>query len=110
LLSETSLFSACQALPRPHSAAALAGRGRPRWFSTGRISWGAVYDGDDDAFVVDLPATPRPLIATADDALLDDILRLCAAAAVTPDLAADSTAARRMWRSAGLVVLGRDVA
>jgi secretion/DNA translocation related CpaE-like protein len=110
LLSETSLFSACQALPRPHSAAALAGRGRPRWFSTGRISWGAVYDGDDDAFVVDLPATPRPLIATADDGLLDDILRLCAAAAVTPDLAADSTAARRMWRSAGLVVLGRDVA
>ncbi len=51
-----------------------------------------------------------PLVATADEVLLDDVLRLCAGAAVTPDVAADLTDTRRLWRSAGLVIVGQDLA
>jgi len=47
---------------------------------------------------------------TADPRLLDDLLRCAAAAGVEPEVHADPGAARRSWRSAPLVLLGRDLA
>lgn len=52
----------------------------------------------------------RPLIATADAALLDWLLRLSAAAGVEPDVAYDAVGARRAWAGAPLVVVGGDLA
>jgi secretion/DNA translocation related CpaE-like protein len=51
----------------------------------------------------------RPLLATAVPELLDDLLRLAAAADVEVDVAHDATAARRAWPSAPLVIAGADV-
>jgi secretion/DNA translocation related CpaE-like protein len=52
----------------------------------------------------------RPLVITADPELLDDLLRLCAAAGVEPEVAQDAVAGRRSWLSAPLVVVGHDIA
>lgn len=54
--------------------------------------------------------SPAPLIATADEQLLDDSLRWCAAMGVVPDLAVDLTAVRRGWRQASVVIVGPDLA
>ena len=51
-----------------------------------------------------------PLIATADEQLLDDALRWCAAVGVTPEVATDVTGARRSWRRASAVIVGDDLA
>jgi len=53
---------------------------------------------------------PRPMLVTADPGLLDDLLRLCAAADIEPQVAHDEVAARREWASAPLVVVGADLA
>jgi secretion/DNA translocation related CpaE-like protein len=53
---------------------------------------------------------PAPLIATADEVLLDDALRWCAAVGVVPEVAPDVTAARRSWRRASVVLVGEDLA
>jgi secretion/DNA translocation related CpaE-like protein len=50
----------------------------------------------------------RPLLITSDQDLLDDLLRLCAAAGVEVDVAPDPTAARPGWARASLVVVGDD--
>lgn len=50
------------------------------------------------------------LLVTADDSLLDELVRLCAAAGTTPDVAADVGSALRGWSSAALVLLGADLA
>ena len=47
----------------------------------------------------------RPLVVTADPALLDELLRLCAASGVAPIVAADSAALARGWSSASVVLL-----
>jgi secretion/DNA translocation related CpaE-like protein len=52
----------------------------------------------------------RALIVTADEPLLDDLLRLAAAAGAVPEVAADASAARRPWAGAGVVVVGADLA
>jgi secretion/DNA translocation related CpaE-like protein len=52
----------------------------------------------------------RPLVATADEALLDDLLRLAAAAGTTPEVITDAGSARRAWPTAGMVVVGEDLA
>lgn len=52
----------------------------------------------------------RPLLVTADPGLLDDLLRLCAAAGVEAEVAPDEPAARSSWAAAPLVVLGADAA
>jgi secretion/DNA translocation related CpaE-like protein len=60
-----------------------------------------------------MPESPpgfRPLAATADDGLLDDLVRLAAASGAVLDVAADVGAARRMWASAPLVLVGADLA
>lgn len=54
-------------------------------------------------------AMTRPLFVTRDDALLDELLRLAAAAGATPDVAHDPPAALRAWSSASLVLLGTDM-
>jgi secretion/DNA translocation related CpaE-like protein len=59
---------------------------------------------------MDDATTTRPLVATADEVLLDDLLRLCAASSVTPELAHDVSSARRSWRAASLVLVGSDLA
>lgn len=51
-----------------------------------------------------------PLLITADDLLLDELLRLAAAAGTTPDVARDGPAALRRWAAAPLVLVGADLA
>ena len=52
--------------------------------------------------------TSPVLLITRDELLLDDLLRLAAAAGTTLDVAHDSTAALRAWGSASVVLLGAD--
>jgi secretion/DNA translocation related CpaE-like protein len=51
-----------------------------------------------------------PLFVTRDETLLDELLRLAAAAGITPEVAADVGAALRSWTAAPLVLLGSDLA
>jgi secretion/DNA translocation related CpaE-like protein len=51
----------------------------------------------------------RPLLVTTDPGLLDDVLRLAAAAGVEVDVS-DASAARPRWLSAPLVIVGADEA
>lgn len=51
-----------------------------------------------------------PLVVTADEDLLEDALRLCAAVGATPIVATDLTAARRSWKLASAVLVGEDLA
>ncbi|WP_205856537.1 septum site-determining protein Ssd [Phytoactinopolyspora endophytica] len=55
-------------------------------------------------------STPRPLVVTADDALLDDLLRLAAAAGTDVDVAHDPGSARAVWASVPIVIVGADQA
>jgi secretion/DNA translocation related CpaE-like protein len=52
----------------------------------------------------------RPLLATGRPELLDDLLRLAAAAGVEAEVATDPIAARASWARAPLVLVGDDVA
>jgi secretion/DNA translocation related CpaE-like protein len=52
----------------------------------------------------------RPLAVTADQDLLDDLLRIAAAAGVELDVAHSAHQARRAWAGAPLVVTGDDLA
>ncbi len=52
----------------------------------------------------------RPLVLTADLDLLEDLLRLAAAAGVEPEVVADPGAALRSWDRADLVLVGNDQA
>jgi secretion/DNA translocation related CpaE-like protein len=52
----------------------------------------------------------NPLFVTADEALLDELLRLAAAAGITPDVAHDAVAGLRGWSAAPLVLVGADQA
>lgn len=54
-------------------------------------------------------APARPLLVSSDALLVDELLRLLAAAGTTPELTHGSAAMRRAHRSAPLVVLGADV-
>jgi secretion/DNA translocation related CpaE-like protein len=51
-----------------------------------------------------------PLVLTADDELLDDLLRLAAAGGTEVDVAPDPAAARTRWPSAPIVTVGVDQA
>lgn len=51
----------------------------------------------------------RPLLVTSDPDLLDDLLRVCAAAGAEPRVANDVIAARARWTDAPIVVLGDDL-
>lgn len=53
--------------------------------------------------------TSAVLLATADELLLDDLLRLAAAAEVTPRVERDLLGLRRCWQAASLVVVGQDL-
>ena len=54
------------------------------------------------------PAATRPLVVSADEELLDDLLRLLAAAGTEPELATRGPALRRAHREAPLVLVGAD--
>ena len=51
-----------------------------------------------------------PLVITRDQSLLDELLRLAAAAGATPDVAGDVPTALRAWARAPLVLVGEDLA
>ena len=51
-----------------------------------------------------------PLIVTRDEALLEELLRLAAAAGVTPEVAAEPATALASWRAAPVVLVGADLA
>jgi secretion/DNA translocation related CpaE-like protein len=51
-----------------------------------------------------------PLIVTADETLLDELLRLAAAAGTTPEVAHDVPSALRAWPRAPIVLVGPDLA
>ena len=51
-----------------------------------------------------------PLFVTRDESLLDELLRLGAAAGITPEVAPDAVTALRSWTAAPLVLVGADVA
>jgi secretion/DNA translocation related CpaE-like protein len=53
-------------------------------------------------------SAPAPLVVTDDDRLLADVVRLAAAAGVTPEVARASAPALRSWSSAPLVLVGAD--
>ncbi|TCC12273.1 hypothetical protein E0H45_14005 [Kribbella soli] len=53
---------------------------------------------------------PSVLMATTNEDLLEDLLRLAAAASVTPHVESDLLALRRNWHACSLVVIGRDLA
>lgn len=59
---------------------------------------------------IDVVPPPRPLVVTHDDALLDDLLRLAAAASVELELAGRPESARSRWSQVPLVVVGEDAA
>jgi secretion/DNA translocation related CpaE-like protein len=50
------------------------------------------------------------LLVSADDTLLDELVRLCAAAGTTPDVARDVASALRGWSSSVLLLVGADLA
>jgi secretion/DNA translocation related CpaE-like protein len=52
---------------------------------------------------------PRPLVVSGDEDLLDDVLRVLAAAGSEPEVATGGPALRRAHRDAELVLLGSDV-
>lgn len=52
---------------------------------------------------------PQPLVATCDEHLLDDLLRLAAATGVELEVAHDAGTARGRWAHAPLVVIGDDM-
>ena len=54
------------------------------------------------------PSSARPLVVSADDVLLDDLLRLLAAAGIEPEVATGGPALRRAHRDAPLVLVGAD--
>jgi secretion/DNA translocation related CpaE-like protein len=56
------------------------------------------------------PTADRALVVTGRADVLDDLLRLAAAAGTEVEVAADAGAARRRWATAPLVVVGPDVA
>lgn len=51
-----------------------------------------------------------PLFATRDQTLLDELLRLAAAAGITPEVATDGAAVLRAWAAAPIVLVGHDLA
>lgn len=51
-----------------------------------------------------------PLLVTADASLRDQLLRLCAAAGITPEISDDAVGCLRSWLNAPLVLLGADLA
>jgi secretion/DNA translocation related CpaE-like protein len=51
----------------------------------------------------------RPLIVAASQELIDELLRICAAAGTRPLVAPDPTALRLAWPAASVVLLGTDI-
>jgi secretion/DNA translocation related CpaE-like protein len=65
-----------------------------------------------DSMTTALPRTPPvpALIVSRDERLLDELLRLAAAAGAVPEVVSDAGGALRSWRAASLVLVGTDLA
>ncbi|QGZ49656.1 MULTISPECIES: septum site-determining protein Ssd [Streptomyces] len=87
-------------MPRPSRASRSAG-------SSGRLPGGSV--GSDGQSAAETRRT-GPLIVTEDLALLDDLLRLCAAAGAEPEVHHTVPDDRASWADAPLVLVGDDAA
>lgn len=74
--------------------------------STGTVAGGPFLS----ARLGSIAAMTAPLFVTRDETLLDELLRLAAAAGVTPEVAPDGGAALRSWATAPLVLVGLEVA
>ncbi|SDT71338.1 septum site-determining protein Ssd [Jiangella sp. DSM 45060] len=59
---------------------------------------------------IDVPPPPRPLVITHNDAVLDDLLRIAAAASVELEVVDRLESARSRWSHVPLVVVGDDEA
>jgi len=73
------------------------------WQSLRTVDWGRGVSTSRAS-----AAPPRPLVISADEELIDDLLRLLAAAGTEPELATGGPALRRAHRDAPLVLLGAD--
>ncbi len=80
-----------------------ASRGRSRAAAGARSR--AVPDGSSPG-----AGQGRPVLVTCDEALLDDVVRLGAIAGTEVEVVPDPAAARPLWMTAPLVIVGGDVA
>jgi secretion/DNA translocation related CpaE-like protein len=99
-------------------AAAHARRPHPNGVSTDFVEICHITRGSGGLYGVPLLPAPsavalaapcRPLVVSADDHLLDEMLRLLAAAGTEPERATGGGALRRAHRQASLVLIGADV-
>lgn len=97
--------AACPATVEPYSTTCGTCGGREDDVMTGRKPTATATGASGTT-----SRTSRPLVVTADERLLDDLLRLAAAGGVEVEVAADPAAARGRYATAPLVVLGADQA
>lgn len=57
-----------------------------------------------------MTADASPLLVTRDEAMLDDVLRICAAADVVPHVCHDVAEVRSLWAAASMVIVCSDLA
>ena len=76
------------------------------WHCLPTVQWARGVSNPRAAVARAAPA--RPLVVSADEELLDDLLRLLAAAGTEPEVATGGPALRRAHRDAPLVLLGAD--
>src|SRR3954451_4821878 len=75
----------------------------PAWPCPPRLWWARAVSAASSR-----PAPARPLVVSSDEELLDDLLRLLAAAGTEPELATGGPALPRAHRDAPLVLVGAD--
>src|SRR4051812_49904340 len=75
----------------------------PAWPCPPRLRWARAVSAASSR-----PAPARPLVVSSDEELLDDLLRLLAAAGTEPELATGGPSLRRAHRAAPLVLVGAD--
>jgi secretion/DNA translocation related CpaE-like protein len=71
--------------------------------------WGGAVPASSSRLTPSAGRTARPLVVSTDENLLDDLLRLLAAAGAEAELATGGPALRRAHRDAPLVLVGADV-
>ncbi len=80
----------------------------PTWLSTVRLPLLLASDPSSQAGDMERPSPAGPLVVSGDAGLVADLMRLCAAASVTPQLVDDPGQARSVWWRASCVLVGAD--